>query len=234
MEDGSRVSVAVAPDSPRLQILTPFSPWDGQDYLRLPLLLKARGQCTTDAISMAGPWLKYRGHLDKISDNMFLGALNAFSGETGKGSNLLTGEKGLAFAQIARQYKAAKLRWIAVGDDNYGEGSSREHAAMTPRLLGMAAIITRSFARIHESNLKKQGILPLTFVNPADYELVQEQDRISIHGLAGLAPGKTLEVTLHHADGSEDAIRVQHTLSSEHIAWFKAGSALNVIRAGRK
>lgn len=228
------MQVVVEPDSSRLQLLTPFEPWDGKDYIQLPLLLKAKGQCTTDAISMAGPWLKYRGHLDKISDNMFLGAVNAFTGETGKGMNLQTGEKGMAFAQIARRYKSEGLRWIAVGDENYGEGSSREHAAMSPRHLGMAAIITRSYARIHESNLKKQGILPFTFADPRDYDLVQEQDRISIHDLGSISPSQGLRVTLHHADGSESMIRVLHTLSAEQIEWFKAGSALNLIRSGRK
>jgi aconitate hydratase len=195
----------------------------------MPLLLKARGKCTTDHISPAGPWLRFRGHLDNISDNMFVGAINAFTGETGKTKNLVTGESK-AVPAVARDYKAKGLRWAVVGDENYGEGSSREHAAMSPRHLGAAAILARSFARIHESNLKKQGILPLTFANPADYDRVQESDRISVLGLASLAPGKEIAAVLHHADGTEDRIQVRHTLNDEQIGWFRAGSALNVLK----
>lgn len=226
----SKTQVVVAPDSERLQLLTPFEPWDGHDFEKLPLLLKARGKCTTDHISMAGPWLRFRGHLDNISDNMFIGAINAFTGEAGKGRDLLSGAEGRSFPEIARHYKAEGLRWIVVGDENYGEGSSREHAAMSPRHLGAAAIIVRSFARIHESNLKKQGVLPLTFADAGDYEKVQEGDRISVLGLTDLAPGRNLRVVLSHADGGEDAFEVEHTLNAEQIAWFRAGSALNLLR----
>jgi aconitate hydratase len=218
--DGSKVKLEVAPDSKRLQLLTPFAPWDGKDFVELALLLKAKGKCTTDHISPAGPWLRFRGHLDNISDNMFTGAISAFSGEANP-----------SIPKTAREYKAKGLRWVVVGDENYGEGSSREHAAMSPRFLGCAAVIVRSFARIHESNLKKQGILPLTFVDPADYDKVREGDRISVLGLAKLAPGGDLTAVLHHAGGGEDRIAVRHTLNAEQIHWFKAGSALNVIKA---
>lgn len=228
--NSDNVTVEVSPTSPRLALLEPFTAWDGKDFVEVPILLKAKGKCTTDHISPAGPWLTYRGHLDKISDNMFLGAINAYSGEAGKGTNQLTGAKGEAFPKVARDYKAHGLRWVAVGDVNYGEGSSREHAAMSPRFLGGAAIITRSFARIHESNLKKQGILPLTFVDPADYDKVQETDRVSITGLASLAPGKNVNATLHHADGRKDAIALKHSLNAEQVEWFKAGSALNYLK----
>ena len=228
--DGRGVAVAVSPTSERLQLLEPFAPWDGRDFERLPLLLKARGKCTTDHISMAGPWLRFRGHLDHISDNMFLGAVNAFTGEAGKGRDLLSGAAARPFPEIARHYKAEGLRWVVVGDENYGEGSSREHAAMSPRHLGAAAVIVRSFARIHESNLKKQGVLPLTFADAADYEKVRETDRVSIRGLAGLAPGRRLEVVLHHEGGGEDRIAVDHSLNAEQIAWFRAGAALNLLR----
>jgi len=224
------VDVVVAPDSERLQLLEPFPAWDGRDYEELPLLLKAQGKCTTDHISMAGPWLRFRGHLDNISDNMFIGAVNAFTGEAGTGRDQLSGAEGVAFPEIARHYKAEGLRWVVVGDENYGEGSSREHAAMSPRHLGAAAVVVRSFARIHESNLKKQGVLPLTFADPADYEKVQEGDRVTIHDLAGLAPHGELQVTLRHEDGSEERFAVRHTLNAEQIAWFRAGSALNLLR----
>jgi aconitate hydratase len=225
------VRVDVAPDSERLQLLEPFAAWDGRDFERLPLLLKARGKCTTDHISPAGPWLRFRGHLERISDNMFTGAVNAFTGATGKGLDQLSREQGGAFARIARHYKSEGLRWVVVGDENYGEGSSREHAAMSPRLLGCAAVLVRSFARIHESNLKKQGLLPLTFADPADYDKVQETDRVSVTGLAALAPGQPLRVVLHHADGRNDEIRAKHTFNDEQIRWFRAGSALNLLRA---
>jgi aconitate hydratase len=224
------VSVSVAPQSERLQLLTPFAPWQGTDYEDLPVLLKAKGKCTTDHISPAGPWLRYRGHLDKISDNMFTGAINAFTGEAGKGVHPLTKEAGLPYPKIARDLKAKGLRWVAVGDENYGEGSSREHAAMSPRFLGAAAVITRSFARIHESNLKKQGVLPLTFQNPADYDKVQADDRVSILGLKDLAPGKPVVCRLKHSDGTQDEFLLNHSLNAEQIGWFKAGGALNTIR----
>jgi aconitate hydratase len=228
---GEDVAVQVAPDSERLQLLDPFPAWSGSDYDRLPLLLKAQGKCTTDHISMAGPWLRFRGHLDNISDNMFIGAINAFSGHPGTGRDQLSGEEGVAFPQIARHYKEAGLRWVVVGDENYGEGSSREHAAMSPRHLGAAAVIVRSLARIHESNLKKQGVLPLTFVDPADYDAVQESDRVSILGLADLKPDEPLTAVLHHEDGRDEPIRVDHSLNQEQIAWFRAGSALNLLRS---
>ncbi len=228
-EDGSRVEIRVAPDSKRLQLLSPFAPWDGKDFEKLPLLVKAKGKCTTDHISPAGPWLKFRGHLDNISDNMFVGAVNAFSGEAGKTRDPLTGDAGKAVPAVARGLKARGLRWVVVGDENYGEGSSREHAAMSPRHLGAAAVVVRSFARIHESNLKKQGILPLTFADPGDYDRVRETDRISVLGLAGLAPGREVAAVLHHEDGTEDRIALRHTLNEEQIGWFRAGSALNVL-----
>jgi aconitate hydratase len=231
--DGSRVEVRVAAESKRLQLLSPFSSWDGRDFEKLPLLLKARGKCTTDHISPAGPWLKFRGHLDNISDNMFLGAVNAFTGDSGKTANPLTGERGVSVPAVARAIKASGLRWVVVGDENYGEGSSREHAAMSPRHLGAAAVIVRSFARIHESNLKKQGILPLTFANPEDYDKVREDDRVSLVGLAALAPGGEVAGVLHHADGTEEKIRLRHTLNDEQIGWFRAGSALNVLSRRR-
>lgn len=229
-EDPSKVQVKVAPDSERLQILQPFAPWDGKDFTEMPVLMKAKGKCTTDHISPAGPWLRFRGHLDKISDNLFNGAVNAFSGTPGKGTNVLSGAKDEPYSKIARDYKARGIRWVAVGDENYGEGSSREHAAMEPRHLGAAAVITRSFARIHESNLKKQGILPLTFADPADYDKIEETDRISIVGLKELAPGKPVRALLHHADGTSEEIALKHSLNAEQIEWFKAGSALNVLK----
>jgi len=228
--DGSRIELRIAPGSKRLQKLEPFAAWDGTDFERLPLLIKTRGKCTTDHISPAGPWLRFRGHLDHISDNMFTGAVNAFGGEAGTTLDPLSGQRGVPVPRVARGFKAQGLRWIVVGDENYGEGSSREHAAMSPRLLGAAAILTRSFARIHEANLKKQGVLPLIFADPADYDRVRETDRISLLGLAGLAPGRAVGVVLHHEDGTEDRIEARHSLNAEQIAWFRAGSALNVLR----
>ncbi len=224
------VAVQVREGSDRLQLLQPFSAWDGKDYVDLPVVLKAKGKCTTDHISPAGVWLKYRGHLDNIANNMFSGAINAFSGEAGKGKHPLTGEV-MEFSKIARDLKGRGLRWVAVGDENYGEGSSREHAAMEPRHLGGAAVIARSFARIHETNLKKQGLLPLTFVDPADYEKIREGDRISIVGLAALAPGQPVTVVVQHADGGRDEFACKHTFNADQIKWFRAGSALNVLRA---
>lgn len=228
-ENGDSVKVAIDPQSERLQVLEPFSKWDGKDFLELPLLLKAKGKCTTDHISPAGKWLKFRGHLDNISNNMFNGAVNAFSGDTGKVKNQKTGAVG-EVSQVAREYKKAGQRWIVVGDENYGEGSSREHAAMCPRHLGAAAVIVRSFARIHETNLKKQGVLPLTFANASDYDKVQEADKISVLGLADLAPGKSLQAILVHGDGSKDEITLKHSMNSEQIAWFRAGSSLNYLQ----
>lgn len=231
--NGAALAVAVRPDSERLQLLEPFAPWDGRDYARLPVLLKAAGKCTTDHISPAGAWLRYRGHLDKISDNMFIGASNAFSGETGSGLDVLDGQRK-SFPAVARHYKAEKLGWVVVGDQNYGEGSSREHAAMSPRFLGCKTVIVRSFARIHETNLKKQGILALTFINPADYDKIGEQDRVSVVGLSKLAVGQPVEVLVEHADGSKETIKTKHTMTAEQIEWFKAGSALNLIRQRRE
>ena len=231
-EDGDSVEVHVDPNSNRLQALEPFAPWDGADFEELPILLKAKGKCTTDHISPAGPWLRFRGHLDNLSDNMFLGATNSYTDKSGEGLNQLTGETGQPIPQIARHYKAQGRRWVAVGDYNYGEGSSREHAAMSPRLLGAAAIITRSFARIHETNLKKQGLLPLTFEDAADYDKVQETDRISLTGLQDLSPGKPVKATLHHSDGSTEDLDLHHTMNPTQIEWFKAGAALNLLREG--
>ena len=227
-EDGSGVEVVIAPDSNRLQKLEPFKAWEGTDLTGLRLLIKAKGKCTTDHISMAGPWLKFRGHLDNISNNMLIGAVNFFNEQTDNVKNQLTGEYGPVPA-TQRAYKAAGIGSIVVGDENYGEGSSREHAAMEPRHLGVRAILVKSFARIHETNLKKQGMLALTFADKNDYDKVQEDDSIDIVGLTDFAPGKPLTVVLHHADGSSDSITVNHTYNAQQIGWFKAGSALNLI-----
>ena len=229
-EDGSGVEVAVRPDSDRLQLLEPFPAWDGQDFVELPVLLKARGKCTTDHISAAGPWLKYRGHLENISQNLFLGAVNAFTGEAGTGRCLVHGSVE-PLPEIARHYKQAGMSWVVVGDENYGEGSSREHAAMEPRFMGAKAILVRSFARIHETNLKKQGVLPLTFADPTTYELVEEGDRISVLRLAQLSPERPVQCSIVKADGSTVDFECSHTMSPQHIEWFKAGAALNLIRA---
>lgn len=229
-KDGSSVQVAVKPDSTRLQLLAPFTPWEGTDLKGLKLLIKAKGKCTTDHISMAGPWLKFRGHLDNISNNMLIGAVNFFNDKTDTVKNELTGEYGPVPA-TARAYKAAGVGSVVVGDENYGEGSSREHAAMEPRHLGVRAIVVRSFARIHETNLKKQGMLALTFVNKEDYDKVQEDDSIDIVGLGSFAPGKPLTMVLNHKNGSKDEISLNHTYNDQQIGWFKAGGALNVIRA---
>jgi aconitate hydratase len=228
-EDGSDIEIVVDPESPRLQLMEPWPAWDGKDFRNMPVLVKVKGKCTTDHISPAGPWLRLRGHLDKFSDNMFMGATNAFTEEAGKSSNRLTGEAGVAISRIARHYKAEGVSWVVVGDDNYGEGSSREHAALSPRLLGGAAIIVRSFARIHETNLKKQGLLPLTFSDPADYELVREDDRIDLIGLAGLEAGKPVSCILSHSDGTRHELDLQHSYGESQIEWFRAGSALNLF-----
>jgi aconitate hydratase len=227
--DGSTVQVLVAPTSDRLQLLDSFAAWEGVDLKGLKLLIKAKGKCTTDHISMAGPWLKYRGHLDNISNNMLIGAVNAYNDATNSVKNQLTGAYGEVPA-TQRAYKAAGIGSIVVGDENYGEGSSREHAAMEPRFLGVRAILVKSFARIHETNLKKQGMLALTFANPADYDLIQENDVIDIVGLTSFSPGKPLEVVFHHADGTHDKIAANHTYNQGQIEWFKAGSALNLIK----
>jgi aconitate hydratase len=227
--DGAGVQVIVRPDSERLQLLQPFPRWDGKDFDRLPILVKTKGKTTTDHISPAGAWLRFRGHLDKISDNMFLGALNAFTGESGKGVNVLTGETGVPLTRIARDWKAKGVSWIVIGDENYGEGSSREHAAMSPRYLGAKVVLVRSFARIHETNLKKQGILPLTFQSAKDYDLFEQADRVSVVGLQALAPERPVEVRIHKADGRTVTIQTRHSLTEEHISWFRAGSALNAL-----
>ncbi len=228
--DGSGVQVVVSPESSRLQLLAPFTPWDGNDYLGLKLLIKAFGKCTTDHISMAGPWLKFRGHLDNISNNMLIGAINAFNMEPNKVKNQIDGSYGEVPA-VQRAYKAQGIGSVVVGDENYGEGSSREHAAMEPRHLGVNAILVKSFARIHETNLKKQGMLAITFDDKVDYDKIQEDDVIDIVGLKSFAPGSQLTVVLHHADGSHESIKVNHTYNEQQIEWFKAGGALNVIRA---
>ncbi len=227
-KNGGKVRVAVAPSSDRLQILSSFPIWDGDDMIDLPLLLKAKGKCTTDHISPAGKWLKYRGHLDNISNNMFSGAINAFTGEAGRGKNVLNGEVK-EFSAVARDYKSRGIGWVVVGDENYGEGSSREHAAMEPRWLDGKAIVVKSFARIHETNLKKQGMLPLTFANPADYDKVREDDKISIIGLRAFAPGVPLRMLLKHSDGTIDEVLLNHSFNENQIEWFKAGSALNLM-----
>ena len=230
-EDGSNITVDVAPDSNRIQILKPWDPWDGEDISDAVVLLKAQGKCTTDHISPAGVWLSLRGHLDKFSDNMFMGAVNAFTEETGKATNLLTGESGKAISQNARDYKALGQKWLVVGDDNYGEGSSREHAALSPRLLGGSAVIARSFARIHETNLKKQGLLALTFDDREDYSKIREDDRVDIVGLSDLSPGEKVDCKIHHSDGTSDTIQLNHTYSETQIEWFRKGSFLNLFHS---
>ncbi|MDZ7897633.1 MAG: aconitate hydratase [Arcicella sp.] len=229
-EDGSGVTVKVSPTSDRLQLLDPFAAWEGTDLTGLKLLIKAKGKCTTDHISMAGPWLKYRGHLDNISNNMLIGAVNFSNDKTDNVKNQLTGEYGPVPA-VQRAYKAAGIGSIVVGDQNYGEGSSREHAAMEPRHLGVRAVLVKSFARIHETNLKKQGMLALTFANDADYDKIQENDSIDIKGLGNFAPNVPLTIVLNHADGTSEEILANHTYNEQQVEWFKAGGALNIIRA---
>ena len=228
-EDGSDIDISVDPNSDRLQLMEPWPAWDGEDFREVPVLVKVKGKCTTDHISPAGPWLRYRGHLDKFSDNMFMGATNAYTDDAGKGLDLLSGERDQAISKIARHYKAEGSKWVVVGDHNYGEGSSREHAALSPRLLGGAAVITRSFARIHETNLKKQGLLPLTFSDPSDYDLIREDDRISLTGLKDLAAGKPVACTVHHSDGTAEQLSLNHSLGEPQIEWFRKGSALNLF-----
>ena len=228
-EDGSSITLQVDSKSERLQLMEPWPAWDGKDFVDMPVLIKTQGKTTTDHISPAGPWLRYRGHLDKFSDNMFMGATNAFNGEAGTGINVLTGEKGQAISKIARDYKAHGVKWVAVGDDNYGEGSSREHAALSPRLLGGVGVIARSFARIHESNLKKQGLLALTFQNPADYDRIRADDRLSLVGLTEMAPGQPVECRINHSDGTSETLRLNHTFSASQLEWFRKGSALNLF-----
>jgi aconitate hydratase len=227
--DGAGIEVAVATDSKRLQLLQPFQAWEGSDLTGLKLLIKAKGKCTTDHISMAGPWLKFRGHLDNISDNMLIGAVNYFNEKTNEVKNQLTGQYG-PVPHTQRAYKAAGVGSLVVGDENYGEGSSREHAAMEPRHLGVRAVLVKSFARIHETNLKKQGMLALTFADKNDYEKIQEDDSIDIIGLTDFTPGKPLTMVFHHSDGTKDEISVNHSYNAQQIEWFKAGAALNIIR----
>ncbi len=228
--DGSNVEIIVSPTSSRLQLLDPFAAWEGVDLKGLKLLIKAKGKCTTDHISMAGPWLKYRGHLDNISNNLLIGATNFFNEKINSVKNQLDGSYN-EVPNVQRAYKAAKIGSIVVGDENYGEGSSREHAAMEPRHLGVRAVLVKSFARIHETNLKKQGMLALTFANPADYDKIREDDEMDITGLQSFTPGTPLTLVLNHSDGSSESISVNHTYNAQQIEWFKAGGALNIIRA---
>jgi aconitate hydratase len=220
--------VQIDPGSDRLQAMEPWPSWDGRDFDDLPVLIKTMGKTTTDDISPAGAWLKYRGHLERFSDNMFMGAVNAHSGATGTTRNVFTGESATV-SRVARDYKARGVLWVVVGDDNYGEGSSREHAALSPRLLGCAAVIARSFARIHESNLKKQGLLALTFCDPADYDAVREGDRVSLVGLGQMAPGRPVECRVRHADAGTETVMLAHSFSAAQLEWFRKGSALNLI-----
>ena len=228
-DDGSSIELSVSPDSERIELMEPWSAWDGNDYLDMPVLMKTQGKTTTDHISPAGPWLRYRGHLSKFSENMFMGATNAYTGDAGTGRNVLTGDEGQAISRIARHYQDQGLRWVVVGDDNYGEGSSREHAALSPRLLGGAAIIARSFARIHETNLKKQGLLPLTFADAADYDRIREDDRISLVGLNDLAAGKPVECRIAHSDGTSERLHLNHSIGESQVEWFRIGGALNMF-----
>jgi len=232
--DGRRVSIDVRPDSERLQLLQPFAPITAEQLQRLAVLVKVAGKCTTDHISPAGTWLKYRGHLANISNNAYIGATNAFTCEVGKGTNVLTGQTGVPLPELGKAYQAAGLGWVVVGDVNYGEGSSREHAAMSPRFLGCRAILARSFARIAETNLKKQGLLPLVFKEPAAWELIRADDRLSLEGIEALAPGSTVTVTARHADGGSDRFECSHSLNELQIGWFRAGSALNYLREQNK
>ena len=230
-QDPSLIQINMNPDSKRLQKLEPFAPWDGCDFEDLYLMAKAQGKCTTDHISPAGAWLSLRGHLDALSDNMLLGAVSAFDDSVGEGVNSFSGERA-QYAQIARDYKKRGVRWVIIGDENYGEGSSREHAAMTPRHLGCVVVIAKSFARIHETNLKKQGVLALVFENSADYDKVQQGDKISILGLDGISEGMPVKCILHHKSGS-DEILLRHSYNKMQLEWFYAGSALNVLRKKR-
>jgi len=228
-EDGSKVTVDVSPTSDRLQLLSPFDKWIGKDLNDMRILIKVKGKCTTDHISAAGPWLKYRGHLENISNNLLITAINSDNEEMNKVKNQDTGKFG-GVPEVARQYKEAGVNWVVFGDENYGEGSSREHAALEPRFLGGRAIIVKSFARIHETNLKKQGMLPLTFSDKADYDKVRPDDKVSIVGLESFQPGKQLQCVLSHSDGSSDTILLDHTFNEQQIDWFKAGSALNRMK----
>jgi len=232
--EGKSINVVIDPKSERLQLLAPWKVWQDTDFLDMPVLIKTIGKTTTDQIAPAGPWMRYRGHISKSSEGMLIGAVNAFTGETGKVTNILSGEKSRPVAQVAQDYKSRKAGWVIVGGSNYGEGSSREHAAITPRYLGCAAVIACSFARIHESNLKKQGLLALTFRNPDDYERIQEDDRLSLPSIADLAPGIDVKCVIRHSDGSKETVKLGHTLSDEHIRWIRAGSALNALTLGNQ
>jgi aconitate hydratase len=228
-EDGSSIELAVSPNSERIQLMEPWPPWDGEDFRDMPVLMKTKGKTTTDHISPAGPWLRYRGHLGKFSENLLMGGTNAYTGELGKGLNVLTGERSQMISAIARSYQAHGVKWVIVGDSNYGEGSSREHAALIPRLLGGAAVIARSFARIHESNLKKQGLLALTFSDPAHYDHIREDDRLSLVDLSDLAPGKPVTCIVQHADGTSETLSLNHSYAESQLEWFRRGSALNLF-----
>ena len=228
-DDGSSIELAVSPNSERIQLMEPWPPWDGEDFRDMPVLMKTKGKTTTDHISPAGPWLRYRGHLGKFSENLLMGGTNAYTGEFGKGLNVLTGERSQMISAIARSYQAHGVKWVIIGDSNYGEGSSREHAALIPRLLGGAAVIARSFARIHESNLKKQGLLALTFSDPAHYDHIREDDRLSLVGLSDLAPGKPVTCIVQHADGTSETLLLNHSYAASQLEWFRRGSALNLF-----
>jgi len=232
-EDGGDIDVVIREGSERLAVLEPFPAWDGEDMLGLPILVKTRGKTTTDHISPAGPWLRFRGHLERLSDNLFLTAVNAFTGEEGHGTDILTGESGVQISQLAKRWKSRGVRSVVIGGDNYGEGSSREHAAMEPRLQGVVAVITRGFARIHETNLKKHGILPLTFIDPGDYDIIGETDRVSILGLSELAPGRNVTIRLEDERGDIREFQVAHSMTSVQIEWFRHGSAMNAQRASK-
>ena len=234
LDDGSKIEVRIDPDSERLELLKPFEPWDGKDFLDLPVLVKTKGKTTTDHISPGGKWLRFRGHLTNISRNMLEGAINAYTGEAGLGTNVLTGEEGVRFSELANTSRDEEGGFVIIGDENYGEGSSREHAAMSPRFMGAKAVVARSFARIHEVNLKKQGILPLVFVDPQDYEKIGQHDRVSLTDLKDLAPGKPVRMVVTPPDKSPHDISLKHTLTEEQIGWFKAGSALNTLKEGAK
>jgi aconitate hydratase len=227
---GKETQIRIDPDSDRLQLLEPFKEWDGADYIDLPILVKTQGKTTTDQISPGGEWLRFRGHLPNISQNLLSGALNAFTGETGRGVNVLTGKRGIPFSELAEFYKERSGGFVIIGDENYGEGSSREHAAMSPRFLGARVVVARSIARIHETNLKKQGILPLVFVDPGDYDKIETYDRISFVGLSGLEPGKTVRAIVKTKNGASWQVKLDHTFTDKQVAWFRAGSALNAIR----
>ncbi len=228
-DDGSDIEIVVDPNSQRLQVMNPWPAWEGNDFTDMPVLMKVQGKCTTDHISPAGVWLSLRGHLDRFSENLLMGATNAYTGSSGKGLDVLSGETEKSIAAIARNYKAEGVKWLIIGDDNYGEGSSREHAALCPRLLGGAAVIARSFARIHETNLKKQGLLALTFSNPDDYDRIREDDRINLTGLADLAPDKPVACTIQHSDGASETLSLNHSFGQPQIEWFRVGSALNLF-----